>query len=86
MSEYNITYFFQLANNYNIYNFQRVVCTARQPGTGFLDLPGYAQFQIACSVSCINALLLFRCSDLFFVGKTGHPRTTSLVPLVVGGW
>lgn len=77
---------FHLTNNYNrIHTFQRVTCATPWPQIGFPDLPGFAQFQIFCCVSCINALLLFRCCDLFLVGKIGHLRTTSLVSLVVSG-
>lgn len=54
------------------------------PPTKSPDSPGCAWFQ-TFRVSCINALLLCRCRDLFLVGKTGHLRTTSLVSLVVAG-
>lgn len=54
------------------------------PPTKFPDPPGCEWFQ-TFRVSCINALLLFRCHDLFLVGKIGYPRTASLVSLVVAG-
>lgn len=58
------------------------MCPGHQPK--FPDPPGSAWFQ-TFRVSGINALLLFRGRDLFLVGKIGHPRTASLVSLVVAG-
>lgn len=61
----------------------RVQCAGHESGSP--DLPGCAPLQIVCRVSRINALLLFRCRDLFLVEKIGHLRTTALVSLAVAG-